>query len=379
MGFTLVAHSAAHMSPQDLFSPNYATARERFCVAAAAAGLALESHPIAQRGPDGEALSIDVAVSAGANTANTTSTLVISSGLHGVEGFLGAAIQLGCLLPEAGVVDLLARQRVVLIHALNPYGFAWRRRWNEDGVDLNRNFLLDGERFRGAPPLYRPLNRFINPRSSPTRVDPFLLKLVSPLFKYGFAALKRTIPVGQYAFHKGLFYGGRQPAPLQGILRQHLPRWVGASPHITHLDIHTGLGDWATYKLLLEWSATADEQARLAQQFGGDCLELDTDENTSFKSRGGLGTWCKALLPDRRYDFATAEFGTYSNISVIAALRAENRAHWWGEPGGDQGWAKARLVERFAPASNLWRERCVLQGLRLCEQACLTNVGATSG
>jgi predicted deacylase len=29
---------------------------------------------------------------------------------------------------------------MILIHALNPYGFAWLRRVNEDNVDLNRNF-----------------------------------------------------------------------------------------------------------------------------------------------------------------------------------------------------------------------------------------------
>ena len=32
---------------------------------------------------------------------------------------------------------------IVLVHALNPFGFAWRRRWNENNVDLNRNFLDD--------------------------------------------------------------------------------------------------------------------------------------------------------------------------------------------------------------------------------------------
>lgn len=358
------------MTLQDLFSPDFVTARERFCEAASAAGMALERHPIEPRGPHGEVLSLDVAIYNAGNAESNARTLVVSSGLHGVESFLGSAIQLGCLIPGAGMAAMPAGQRVVLVHALNPYGFAWRRRWNEDGVDLNRNFLLPGERYGGAPALYGPLDAFINPRSSPTRIDPFLLKLLAPLFKYGFAAMKRTIPVGQYAFPKGLFYGGSQPARLQSILRQHLPRWVGAARHITHLDIHTGLGEWATFKLLLEWSATTEEQARMAQLFGVDSLELDTDEHTSFKSRGGLGTWCKALLPDRLYDFATAEFGTYSNISVIAALRAENRAHWWGEPGVDQGWTKARLVERFAPASPSWRERCVRQGLRLCEQAC---------
>jgi hypothetical protein len=30
----------------------------------------------------------------------------------------------------------------VLVHALNPFGFAMLRRWNEEGVDLNRNALF---------------------------------------------------------------------------------------------------------------------------------------------------------------------------------------------------------------------------------------------
>ena len=30
---------------------------------------------------------------------------------------------------------------IVLLHASNPYGFAWGRRVNEDNVDLNRNFV----------------------------------------------------------------------------------------------------------------------------------------------------------------------------------------------------------------------------------------------
>ena len=35
--------------------------------------------------------------------------------------------------------------RVALVHALNPFGFHHGRRWNEDGVDPNRNLLTDAE------------------------------------------------------------------------------------------------------------------------------------------------------------------------------------------------------------------------------------------
>lgn len=40
---------------------------------------------------------------------------------------------------------------MLFIHAVNPYGFAWRRRVNENNVELNRSFLLEGETHEGCP------------------------------------------------------------------------------------------------------------------------------------------------------------------------------------------------------------------------------------
>src|SRR3546814_17702236 len=60
-------------------------------------------------------------------------------GTHGVEGFCVSGAQIGHFryrLFEA----MPAGTRAVMIHAINPYGFAWLRRVTEDNVDLNRNF-----------------------------------------------------------------------------------------------------------------------------------------------------------------------------------------------------------------------------------------------
>ncbi len=126
------------------FPKDYLTARERFRAAAARLGCAVEAHPIGAEGPHGEALTIDVAIVPGANPERA---LVVSSGIHGVEGFLGSAIQ--CSLLEEWV-DAPPPIRCVLLHALNPFGFAWRRRVNETNVDLNRNLLLGGRAVHAA-------------------------------------------------------------------------------------------------------------------------------------------------------------------------------------------------------------------------------------
>ena len=64
--------------------------------------------------------------------------LLVISGTHGVEGFAGSMCQTAWLSEGAALPDDLA---VVLVHAINPYGFAWIRRVNEDNVDLNRNCI----------------------------------------------------------------------------------------------------------------------------------------------------------------------------------------------------------------------------------------------
>jgi hypothetical protein len=126
-----------------VFSPNYETARQRFRQVAGHIGWQLEVHPIDATDPDGRQLTMDVACSPKNNSENA---LVVSSGLHGVEGFFGSAVQIG-LLEKWGEGSCLAPPfRCVFMHGLNPFGFFWVRRFDENNVDPNRNFLLTGER-----------------------------------------------------------------------------------------------------------------------------------------------------------------------------------------------------------------------------------------
>lgn len=69
--------------------------------------------------------------------------------LRGVEGYCGSAAQLDWLA-ERGCERLKSDQAMLLIHALNPYGFAWDRPVTEEGCDLNRNFLDFTARYLNA-------------------------------------------------------------------------------------------------------------------------------------------------------------------------------------------------------------------------------------
>ena len=121
-----------------LFPVDYADSRRRFVAMAAAAGFALTEHLHPRlRGPSGEMLACDAAFR---GPEDARDVLLVSSGTHGVEGFCGAGCQAELL--RSGLLDRLpARTAVLLVHAVNPYGFAWLRRTNEDNIDLNRNFV----------------------------------------------------------------------------------------------------------------------------------------------------------------------------------------------------------------------------------------------
>lgn len=366
------------MTPLEAFSPDYATARERFRRATVRLNWVHEGHPIEQLGPSGEALSIDVAR---ADTRDADTTLVVSSGLHGVEGFFGAAVQLALMEDFATIRARAARPRIVFVHALNPYGFAWHRRVNEDNVDLNRNFLLPAEAYAGSPAGYAALDPLLNPARAPGSVAGFYLQAGLRVAQSGMPALKQSVAAGQYDYPRGLFYGGAGPSRTMRILQEHLPRWIAGTQRIVHIDLHTGLGRWATYRLLLDAPISAEQRLALTMWCGRDALvEISRDAQTPASSRvqrashadyavrGGMGRWAARLAAD--YVTLVAEFGTYHPLRVLAGLRAENHAHHWSQPEAvPTQRAKARLTELFCPAPPQWRLAVLAQAVDLVHRA----------
>ncbi len=347
------------------YSPDYATARRRFRTAATAHGWAVESHPVAARVPGGEELFLDVAAH---GPGDHTRTLVVSSGVHGVEAPFGSAVQLALLEQWKAHPPV----RCVFVHAVNPWGFAHRRRTNEDNADLNRNFLLPGDEYRGSPAGYAELNALLNPERPPRRFDVFPLQAAWAVVRHGLPKLKQAVAAGQYDHPRGLFFGGSGPCESVRVLGEHWERWLGRATDVVHLDFHTGLGKWAAGKLLLDIPPTAEQLVRLNDWFGPGTFETWHPEGVAYDARGGFGPWCHARRGDREYLFACAEFGTFGPIRMMGALRAENMAHRHGAAG----WATERLSEAFCPASADWRAKVLTTG---CQWATAASDGLAAG
>ena len=355
----------------DPFSGSYVAARERFREAARGAAGVLEHHVLPGRGPDGCELVVDVAL-VGARSPRRA--VVVSSGLHGVEGFFGSAVQLAWLRRfRGGVASLPGGTLVVLLHAVNPFGFAWRRRADEGNVDLNRNFLDAGEAYAGIPEHYDRVHGLLNP-PAPPRLDAFRLRAAWAVRRHGLPVLQNAVATGQYEHPAGLFFGGREAAASTRLVQDRFWSWTRAAEEVLHLDLHTGLGDYADYRLLiepphlhdLEWYRSLFDPERVAA-VGGD---------TPYAARGVMGAWLARHAGPRRYRFACLEFGTYGPLRVLAALRAENRAHYHAAPDTTAyARAKQELVECFCPARGPWRRKALARALEVTAQAVETGAG----
>lgn len=360
------------MQPEDYFSPDYASARERFRAAAEAARAERTSLSLAARGPDASLLTIDIAW-CGARSARRV--LLHTSGLHGVEAFAGSAVQVAALVEPPPLPPGCA---LVLVHVLNPYGMTWLRRANENNVDLNRNFLPKGAPYGDGreATLYDRLDGLLNPPSPPA-ADLFKLRLVWRAARHGPRRLQQAIAEGQYRYPRGLFFGGRELQPGPASYLEWLGRNLHQADYLMALDFHTGLGRHGESLLMAEPGVGVTPEHELSAALGRPLVALASDASRPYRVTGSMGSSLPRVLPRARIDFVLQEIGTDGPLSVLAALRDENRWHHHGS-GGLEHPAKHALKEVLCPSSSAWRRQAVEQGLALLRAAAAWTFGTLS-
>ena len=149
------------------------------------------------------------------------------------------------------------------MHALNPYGFAWLRRVNEDNIDLNRNFH-DFSKDLPSCSAYEELHDWLVPLEWDgeirKRADDNLLKYIAAKGK---PAFQTAVTSGQHTRPTGLFYSGTTKTwsnrTLRGILGEHLP---ASAKTVAVLDFHTGLGPTAYGEPIFVGKDAGFERAR---------------------------------------------------------------------------------------------------------------------
>lgn len=337
----------------EYFSPDYASARERFLSAAAGAAAAMTSYVLPdQRGPSGETLSLDVAR---VGAVEAQSALLVIAGTHGVEGLAGSGCLVGLLedrlheaLPVSGCL--------VLLHGINPYGFAWLRRVTEDGVDLNRNFA-DFSKPLPSSQAYEQLHDWLVPAAWEGEVRQAAdAALGAHAQQHGMVALQAAISSGQYTRPGGLFYGGVRETwsarTLLRVLREVLPPTVR---RLAVLDLHTGLGPPAYGEPILD-AADPKARERALRWYGSDVRDLSAGESVSARLTGTMARGIERARPELELTFIGLEFGTRPVMEVLTALRADHWLHAHGKADSPEGpRIRRQMREAFYSDSAAWQ------------------------
>jgi hypothetical protein len=341
-------------TPQDFFSKDYFEARDRFLAAAASVDARVTSveHPSA-KGPGGRAIFMDGAVLGAPDAAHA---LVVISGTHGPEGYCGSGVQTGLLLD--GQAQAWAKtMRVVLIHAHNAYGFAWDTRFNEDNIDLNRNYLKSFDAPLPANANYALLADY----AAPTTRDDETIKaaeraLLGFASEHGFPALQAALSGGQYTHPKGVYYGGVAPSWSNVTLHGFLAQTCSGAAKVVTVDMHTGLGPFGHGEIITEAAPGTEHYQNQASIWGEQICSTQDGTSVSAALSGTMDNALVRALAPACSACVALEFGTIDPMSVFRATCASSWLHCYGDPESPEAAPiRQEIRAAFYPETDEWK------------------------
>ncbi len=358
---------ADRLSPY--FSDTYEEARDKFRAAVnnnPEIVHSVYSHPN-HNDTKGMPLTTDIAWH---GSTSPKAILLISSGLHGIEGFAGSAIQLKALTEKAlePISDNLA---IVYAHALNPYGFAHYRRVNEDNIDLNRNFV-DWKTFEAQEhPLTETMQKIVAPDRWNWNIT--LAKTAFRIMRHKMSNVQAALQQGQYRFPQGLFYGGQDAAWSTNTVREIFSKCAENTSHIAHIDIHTGLGKYGDREMIITTPPNHPTTLRAIQWWGSEHVQSTTAAEDKSVSANVSGSIDQAFSPQSHEDCSITtsglEFGTLPPLKNLKALAFDNWVHSKTDDPAQLQKAQQEMRKAFSPRDPKWENTILEQGIEVLQQA----------
>lgn len=253
------------------------------------------------------------------------------------------------------------------------------RRFNENNVDLNRNFLTPAEfqhRIAMDPNAfgYVDMLEVINPSTpvSWTTLPSTLFGVVRGEVMYGKGATKRAAVCGNYHYPKTIFFGGVEQQASGALLQQFLSDHLDFKQlkHVGVIDVHTGLGPPGFDTLLLNAGADS-KQGKTIFAGGNVAINGEEDDEAAKGYDGVAGLLCSGMswfLPkDINTMCLTQEFGTAPGLVVMKALIEEN-AMFHHAPSRRLPYAQKLRDAFYLHRSYQWKSDIIERGLRVFDQ-----------
>jgi hypothetical protein len=338
----------------------YEASRERFRLSLSYylnlwPGVRLTSLPL-----EGEAdMTIEV-ISADA-TREKQRLLFLTTGLHGIEGYVGSGILelfTGEFLPRLDP----ATTGIVIVHPINPHGMKQHTRYNRNNIDLNRNFGADFDALRSLNPHYESLSALLNPRrplKNPFyEKAAFLWNLAKALPK-GASHIREAALMGQYRRQEGIYFGGYEMQDETRIVADLFRRSIPGYTQVLGLDIHSGYGP--------RWQVTLVNPAREKRTAAEIAAHYNlprvvgSNPKEFYTTHGEMGDTFHDLMASGRARFYCGflEFGTYGDSfwQEVHSLRTtvlENVLRWHGGSESVRRWMRREYDELYIPSEPRW-------------------------
>jgi predicted deacylase len=309
--------------------------------------------------------------------------VILTSGNHGVEGYAGSAVQ--AIFTEKVLPHLdLSHTGVMMIHALNPWGFKHNRRGTESNVNLNRNFSLSPDLFQTRNDAYDQIRNLLEPTGPVKNACAFpALKLIEKMvLEKGVTqeSLTEAIGMGQYRSPKGIDFGGTDFEPQTVEVTKLLERIAAPYRAIFNIDLHTGLGKRNVLHIMTKKGMNDVSVAAEKRLFTGSAdtahYELTPPDAEGFYDiHGDFANILGQLFPEpeRVIISVTAEFGTVGNglrgkTVTINRLINENEGYYFGfrTPAIERK-VKQRFLKLFFPTDPKWRKEVLTNGRYLTD------------
>jgi len=298
--------------------------------------------------------------------------LIMTSGVHGMEGFTGSAVQ-QFFMTEVLDDEVLQNMGVLFIHAINPYGLQYQRRVSENNVDMNRNFHINKDLFTKKNEGYESIYRFLNPqrkvRAGYFTNSLFFLNSSYLISKYSMRVLRQAAVQGQYEFSNGIFYGGKDFEPQKQWLERLIAEKTNDYDFVFVIDIHTGLGERGKLHFLPGYVQEFNGKTLLDTMFREHTLEWPNTGKEFYLASGFFRQYVGSLVSaDKKYARIAFEYGTLNSQSIIGSIGSlhnmimENQGFHHGyENSQTENLVKHRFREMFFPSSKIWRYQIMKQ------------------
>jgi hypothetical protein len=341
--------------PSDYFSTTYSHARAEFLGACVRGNHAVDSYTNPMRGPLGERLVCDVTR---LGPVDAEHVVVVTSATHGAEGFCGSGIQVGLL--RAGDAPRVPQGvALILVHALNPYGFAWIRRVNEDNVDLNRNFV---DHAGGNYPENDLFDELVD-GILPTSLDDDAIARCRAIIaaaeeQHGEVTVRKASAKGQYRYPESMAFGGTHATWSNRTLHSIFARQAAGARTVALIDLHSGLGPYGYGELMTPSKPGEEVFDRFHGWYGSEVHSTTAGKSDYAGSKGSiLAGFHPPLGSGVRFGSLGVEFGTLERPNVRDAVRDDHWLHVHGQLDSDVGREiKARLRDAFYCDKDDWKK-----------------------